>query len=842
MSLMDVLRRKKRVVVIVQCRLSSTRLPRKALLPLGKRTVLEWTLAAMKKVPADKYYLAVDTDSADELEGVARRAGWDFFAGSKNDVLDRFCKVIEISRADVVIRATADNPFLFWESACGLLEEYGLRESVSPVDYITFSGLPHGSGVEMFSARSLLKAAALTQDPYDREHVGPALYNHTDVFECAFIKAPAQWNFPHLRTTIDTAFDYRRALSVVREISGEDTVREPYTYEQILRALETPSVRNPMLLIPSTRKGHGTGHLRRCLDIAVRTGADIYIPLDAGLEQTASLVTEARQRGLLDWQIARSLNDAGQYNLVVTDLFKTDTKLAERLENDCSVLAMDEGAADTDYADYLLDIIPSPQLTRPANRTEPGFITVPEKKRPAKDRPSAPHTALVVLGGEDPSALVVPAACAAAACGLYVTAVSDGRSFLAEQHVSSLPEDVRSRIKFVPPVENLREKLFNYDLVVTHYGLTAFEAAACGCAVILLGTTPLHQRLARSYGFAFLGIQSITEKSFRTLLSEPGKLYVSFTPGETSSGEGMSLPDFMLSASQGKSLLCPVCRKKTEVKDTLVFRAPERTFRRCRTCGIIYQSWTMDGGTEYDHAYFFEEYQRQYGKTYLEDFAAIKMQCVRRIGTIDMLSHRLRSPATPSVLDIGCAMGPFLDAANDAGWQAFGTDVSPHAVDYVQESLHYPAVCARFPEEGISAELGVERFDAVTMWYVIEHFEDLDSALKEVSRLTKKGGIFAFSTPSASGASARRCPGEFYGNSPADHYSLWEPERVRSVLGRYGFKVLRIVSTGIHPERLPFVRRHGFKKDGFVMGLLHLVMPVLRMGDTFEVYARKEDD
>ena len=40
---------RKRVVVIVQCRLSSTRLPGKALLPLGGKTILEWTLASMKK-------------------------------------------------------------------------------------------------------------------------------------------------------------------------------------------------------------------------------------------------------------------------------------------------------------------------------------------------------------------------------------------------------------------------------------------------------------------------------------------------------------------------------------------------------------------------------------------------------------------------------------------------------------------------------------------------------------------------------------------------------------------------------------------------------------------------
>ena len=121
-------RGKKRVVVIVQCRMSSTRLPGKALLPLGGKTVLEWTLASMKKIPAEKYYLAVDEDSCDALKPVAEKCGWDFYAGFLEDVLDRFCNVIKISKADVVVRATADNPFLFYEAAQKMVEEYFERE------------------------------------------------------------------------------------------------------------------------------------------------------------------------------------------------------------------------------------------------------------------------------------------------------------------------------------------------------------------------------------------------------------------------------------------------------------------------------------------------------------------------------------------------------------------------------------------------------------------------------------------------------------------------------------------------------------------------------------------
>ena len=50
-------------IVIIQCRLSSSRLPNKALKDLGGKPLLAWTMESMKKVPADRYFVATDYDS-----------------------------------------------------------------------------------------------------------------------------------------------------------------------------------------------------------------------------------------------------------------------------------------------------------------------------------------------------------------------------------------------------------------------------------------------------------------------------------------------------------------------------------------------------------------------------------------------------------------------------------------------------------------------------------------------------------------------------------------------------------------------------------------------------------
>jgi spore coat polysaccharide biosynthesis protein SpsF (cytidylyltransferase family)/SAM-dependent methyltransferase len=826
-------------ILVVQCRISSQRLPGKALLSLGGKPVLSWVLAAMKMVKADAYYVATDVDSADQLQPVAHEAGYELFAGPLEDVLERFCLLIEKTGADTVIRATADNPFLFYEAAQELLEQYERRSQTGTCDYITWLGLPHGCGVEIMDAHSLLAAEKLTDSPYDHEHVGPALYNHTDKFSSIMLPAPARWNHPDFRTTIDLPSDYRRAQAIVRVLSEGRMPDHPYDTETILSAFQSDSVVNPVLCVPCVRKGRGTGHLRRCLSIALEIGADVYIPDDADLLETTGLIEQAKENGLNSWQITARFPQKNDYALIVTDAFVLDRDTAVRLSAVAPLVAIDEGSLNTGLCDFLLDIIPSYGLTRPANCIEPAFVTLPQNKRsePRCSTSDDIHTILVTVGGEDPADLVVPAAIAFASGGKHVTAiVQDPAAALAR-----VPDTTASFVTFIKPVHNLREQLFQYDLVVTHYGFTAFEAVAAGCAVILLGTTSLHVQLAHKYGFMCLSVSEVTLRRAEMLMNQTAQLYPA-SPFTSPALPHKNLGEYVKSLALGHRFSCPVCgAQHASVNDPVIARTMYHTFRRCSGCGIQYMSWTADAArTVYSGTYFFDDYKKQYGKTYLDDFAAIKAQCIRRTSVIDLLYRNVHKAITPTVLDIGCAYGPFLDAASDAGWQVFGTDVSSEAVQYVQNTLHYPASCAAFPVFDASAEFGIQVFDAVTMWFVIEHFQNLDSVLRAVSKMLKPGGIFAFSTPSASGVSARFNTSQFYDRNPADHYTIWDPVHAGSILHKYGFRVIKTISTGHHPERFP---NNGAIKQGSFRSILYGgVSRFFGLGDTFELYCKKEKD
>ena len=811
--------------VIVQCRLSSTRLPGKALKILGNKPVLAWVLEAMKKVPADSYFVATDKDSYALLKPVCDKYNFNCFAGDLNDVLKRFCDLIKQNDVKTVIRATADNPFLFYEAAEDTVKLFEEKNKTGHCDYLTISGLPHGSGVEVFSGESLLKAAEETDSPYDHEHVGPALYNHKDKYVCEFVPAPDCYNYPKLRTTIDTYSDYLRAIKISDYLGVENA---PYSCNQIIEACNSDTVKNPVILMPSVEKGHGTGHLHRCLQSALKNNWFVFVPENRTLSETDSLISDYEKQGLKNSAIITEFPDESYSPVVIADTFCISKEQLEFIKTAKTVISVDDGSDFNEYCDYVLDVIPSINSKHYTNLTEPDFINKPlnKHKTPVTIDKLSKGKVLVCFGGEDPAGFTLQSAAVVRELfnGADITViVSDKNREGAEEQLKG------KNINISGPVSNLKEKLYEYDLVVTHYGLTAFEAQSAGCGVILLPTTELHLQLAKKYNFAYA--QACSVSSFGKALTS-----VNLIKSAEENDDSKDLSDYYKKLAAGVKINCPVCNKKGEKPDSIVARNSSKTYRRCNCCGMIYLSWSKEPEKKYEKSYFFDEYQKQYGKTYTEDFDSIKKQCINRLCSLKAIAGKLEGM---TCLDVGCAYGPFLSAAKDFNMKPYGTDISDDAVEYVKNELHLPAAPSPFPEIDTTQKFGRENFDLVTMWYVIEHFKNLDQVLNKVSSLVKTNGYFAFSTPSGQGVSATTNKENFFIQSPGDHYTVWEPSKAQKILAKYGFKVVKIVSTGHHPERFPGLRGKNINKASLKWKLTMKKSQFKKLGDTVEIYCKK---
>jgi spore coat polysaccharide biosynthesis protein SpsF len=198
-----------RVLSVLQSRLSSSRLPAKALLPLAGSTVV--SLAARRGANSGLPLLvATSADPSDDpLAAHLAQAGLEFVRGSLDDVLGRYEQATrELSDDDVVVRLTADNVLpdgAFVEELVRARAERGdtYLATRSPLD-----GLPLGLSAEAFTVAALREAARNATLSFDREHVTPWIERTygTPIFRPAFARSDTS----HLRCTLDTFADYLR--------------------------------------------------------------------------------------------------------------------------------------------------------------------------------------------------------------------------------------------------------------------------------------------------------------------------------------------------------------------------------------------------------------------------------------------------------------------------------------------------------------------------------------------------------------------------------------------------------------------------------------------------------
>ena len=77
----------------------------------------------------------------------------------------------------------------------------------------------------------------------------------------------------------------------------------------------------------------------------------------------------------------------------------------------------------------------------------------------------------------------------------------------------------------------------------------------------------------------------------------------------------------------------------------------------------------------------------------------------------------------------------------------------------------------------------------------------------------------------------------FYIQSPLDHYTIWSGKTAKKILDSFGFKVVKIVSTGHHPERFPALKNS--KENKIKYKIFEKISKIRKYGDTFEVYCKK---
>ena len=209
-----------KVVGIIQARMGSQRLPGKSMFMLAGEPLVGRVLErVIRSNFLDEVILAVpETSENSVLIDIASSYSVKSFAGSENDLLDRYYQAAKKSEADYIVRIPADNPVSHFTEIDKIIEHHnslGRAGFSTNLAEIQNSGYPDGIGAEIFDFEMLESVWVHREDPKKMEHVHLNFYDYSsqiaiDETWCPIstIKCPNQWARPDIILDVNTMDQY----------------------------------------------------------------------------------------------------------------------------------------------------------------------------------------------------------------------------------------------------------------------------------------------------------------------------------------------------------------------------------------------------------------------------------------------------------------------------------------------------------------------------------------------------------------------------------------------------------------------------------------------------------
>ncbi len=224
-----------KVNAIIQARCGSTRLPGKIFMAINGKPLLWHVVNRLKYAELiDDIIVATTKDSKDDAtEEWCNENEIKCYRGSEDDVLNRFYNAAVAFPCDVIVRVTADDPFKEPTIVDKIIKKL-IDENLDLSCNVFPPSFPEGLDCEVFTFNVLEKMEKTTNNPYDREHVTPYIYNHPEKFKIGNLTSSRQLS--NYRWTIDNKEDYEMVNAIYeKRKNGQEEI---LLMEEILEILE----------------------------------------------------------------------------------------------------------------------------------------------------------------------------------------------------------------------------------------------------------------------------------------------------------------------------------------------------------------------------------------------------------------------------------------------------------------------------------------------------------------------------------------------------------------------------------------------------------------------------
>lgn len=212
--------------IIIQARLTSSRLPGKVLLALEGKPLLRRLCDRVSLSRRIEGLIIATSENAsdDPIEQACLSWGVAVFRGAEVDLVVRMLAAAELHGFTAFVRVTADNPLTDYAGIDELIEAY-LQTKAEVVHNKHRRGYPYGTGAEVISTGALRRYAALHSEPVARgeEFI---LWMREDVahFRSLSVDAPPGLVRPRYFLTVDYQDDLKLMNAIYQRFKGDDAV------------------------------------------------------------------------------------------------------------------------------------------------------------------------------------------------------------------------------------------------------------------------------------------------------------------------------------------------------------------------------------------------------------------------------------------------------------------------------------------------------------------------------------------------------------------------------------------------------------------------------------------
>ena len=221
-------------LVVLQARMSSTRLPGKVMTQINGHPMIYWEISRISKAKlVNKIVVAISDQSSDDiLADYLDSIHQEYIRGSLDNVLSRYFKAEEIYNPSAIIRLTADCPLVMPELIDQYLEIFHKEDFEYLSNTIELS-YPDGLDIEIIAPGIFKKLLEFSLSKEEKEHVTLGIYSRKDKFRTYNVSNKT--NISQFRWTVDTSDDLAFVKSIYAHFESKEI---NFTFENVLKLVK----------------------------------------------------------------------------------------------------------------------------------------------------------------------------------------------------------------------------------------------------------------------------------------------------------------------------------------------------------------------------------------------------------------------------------------------------------------------------------------------------------------------------------------------------------------------------------------------------------------------------